>query len=373
MGVYQRGKIWYVRFQINGEPVNESAGTTSKREAKAYEEELRRRKTRELAGLNFDLHLADAIADYIEHADAGRTDLKPNTLKRYKVSYRQIGGYIATLEGAMISEMTATWVKRYVDFRQKQGVKNRTIRRDLDALSVVFTYLDKNRHAISRNSVRDFDVEAIPEKKEEIRVPTQKEIQKIIDDMGPMLGRIAAIQALTGLRQQEALQLEWRDVDLEHRRIIVTKSKSSRPRTILLFGSVIEMLKDIPRHSASDYVFWHGSKGERYRRFANQWKSFTKRLGLPIRDHDLRHFYAWLYLRRGGPLEGLKIQMGHAEIKTTEQYAHLKSDIAELDLARMGEEVVTKVVTPTDITFSFDKCGSYKQQAHAGWPKKGDS
>lgn len=44
-----------------------------------------------------------------------------------------------------------------------------------------------------------------------------------------------------------------------------------------------------------------------------------------IRIHDARHTYASLFMMNSGSLYDLKSVLGHADIKTTERYAHLSS------------------------------------------------
>jgi site-specific recombinase XerC len=45
-----------------------------------------------------------------------------------------------------------------------------------------------------------------------------------------------------------------------------------------------------------------------------------------IRFHDLRHTFASHYMMSGGNLYDLQKILGHADIKTTERYAHLSLD-----------------------------------------------
>lgn len=371
MGVYQRGEIWWVRFQFRGEKVNESAHTTSRKEAEEYERELRERKRSKYLGLRVDLPLAEAIADYIEHVRAGREELKESSIDRYETSFVAWKRFIESEDpSAMISSVDKRWVAKFVRWRQDAGRKNATIRRDLDALSNVFEFLQTGENpCVDRNFVRDYNIASIPEKRDEIRVPKTKEIQKLIDSFGPMVGRLIAFQAITGLRQGEARRLERDDIELDLRRLIVTKSKSSRPRTVKLFDSAIEIYRSIPKPPKGDFVFWHDD-GDPYAKFSSDFRDHANKLGLTsIRNHDMRHFYAWLYLRRGGSLEGLKIQLGHTTKQVTELYGHLAADLAHLDLIRMGEPVA-ELVTNFDVSFSFAKCGSDWRQKHPGWPKK---
>ncbi|MEG3619824.1 site-specific integrase [Magnetovibrio sp. PR-2] len=367
MGIYKRGNICYVRFQVNGKIFNFSAGTTDEEEARKLEKVIKKREQDKIRGIVEDMPLADAIAIFVRHMNDGRTKYKQSSITRYKTSFKQIACY---LSDEMLSSVDKDWVAGYVAYRraEKEEISNRTLRRDLDALSLVFQHMKDEHGAIEHNPVRKYDVnKCLQTAKVEIRIPSHSEIQMIIDDIGPMLGRLTAFQALTGLRQQEALQLEWRDVLLDRGRIIIPKSKSSSPRTVFLFKSAKKILQDLPRSPKGDFVFWHGD-GHRYKRFANQWKSFTKRLGLPVRDHDLRHFYAHLYLMKGGTLHGLKEQLGHKWFETTLQYAHLSNEHIESEMERMGEYQPDKKPN-VDVKFEFPKKWKYKQQYHPGWPK----
>lgn len=368
MGIYKRGNIYYARFQVKGKTFNLSTHTSDKAAALKLEQTLKEREQKKVLGIVSDMPLADAIASFVKHMRDGRTKHKTESIKRYKTSFKMINKYITD---EMVSSVDKDWVAGYIAWRRKKktSITNRTLRRDLDALSLVFQHLKDELEAVERNPVRDYEAKKrLPEKKEEIRVPSPQEIQKVIDDIGPMLGRLAAFQALTGLRQQEALQLEWRDVDLKRSRIIIPKSKSTSPRTVMLFKTAKKILEDLPKPPKEDYVFWHG-EGERYKRFANQWKSFTKRLELPVRDHDLRHFYAHLYLMKGGTLHGLKEQMGHKWFETTLQYTHLNNGHLENEMEKMGEYEPDNSID-ANVEFTFPDSWKYKQQAHPGWEWK---
>ena len=372
MGIYKRGDNYYIRFQVGGKKLNISAHTTKEAEALDLEKKLKEQQRKKLLGITIDMPLASAISEYIKYMRQGHSGLKESSIKRYEVSFGQVLNFLAD---DMVSDMSKQWISQYIERRReaKPALTNRTLRRDLDALSLVFKFLKSNMNAIERNAVREYDfTNNLPEMKKEIRVPSVKEIQTIIDDMGPMLGRIAAFQALTGLRQQEALQLEWRDVDLERSELVISKTKTSSPRSVVMFKEAVKILKALPKPPKGDYVFWHGD-GERYKRFANQWKSFTKRLKIPVRDHDLRHFYANLYLTKGGTLPILMLQMGHKNYETTLQYSHLSTDNTKQELIRMREYELSKELSKklnTDVTFIFPDAWKYEQQKHPGWEWK---
>jgi hypothetical protein len=147
--------------------------------------------------------------------------------------------------------------------------------------------------------------------------------------------------------------------------LIVAKSKSTSPRTVYFFNSAIELLQSLPKppdHAKAPrggFVFWHDG-GLPYRQFGTLWWQVVRELlGSPVRDHDLRHFYAWLCLRRGGSIAALKSQLGHADISAMQQYAKIADDLAHWDLAMMGERKPDIGREQFDVHFSFDKCGPF--------------
>lgn len=53
------------------------------------------------------------------------------------------------------------------------------------------------------------------------------------------------------------------------------------------------------------------------------WEKDLEEAGIrPMRIHDARHTYASLFVMNGGKLYDLKTVLGHADMKTTERYAH---------------------------------------------------
>lgn len=385
MGVYKRGKHWYVRFTVKGQETTLSAEDRTKAEAEAWEAELKKAKRAKARGIYLDIKITQATLEFIqvgEPVDAAGNPLKepgepyalePSSWERLKVSFRQIARYLDHKDrrDTLLSAIDNGWLWDFIKWRRSgDRASNRTIRRDIDALSSMLERRVATK-LIERNPIKDFVRKIVlPEKKAEIIVPSVKEIQLIIDTMHEMLGRFVSFQALTGLRQQEALRLKWCDIVLARKRLIVKKSKIHLRREVLLFDEAIEVLDGLPKppdhlsDPSGGFVFWHlGTDGHptNYKRFANQWRSFLKsvpRLDRNIRDHDLRHFYAWLYLKKGGRLEGLMMQLGHLSVETTRHYSHMATHLAEFDLLVMGYKVVTESLD-FSLQFSYEKCGGF--------------
>jgi integrase len=84
-------------------------------------------------------------------------------------------------------------------------------------------------------------------------------------------------------------------------------------------------------------VFWHG-EGERYRNPSSRIAAIGKRAGVRFRRHDLHHHYAVDDLRAGGSIYDLQQILGHASIKTTEDYQRFLTPEEQGIVKRLGGE-----------------------------------
>ena len=225
MGVYKRSGHWNVRFWINGREHALSAGGRTKHEAEEWLVKLKKEYQAKARGVTVDILLSQAILEHIETgepkdalgnptAEPGTPfALKENSWKRLKVSFRQIARYLnkdvekkeaTILSRTMVSEVTLRWVGDFIKWRREtDGSSNRTLRRDIDALSCVLGQRVE-LGLLEKNPIDNFKRDKVlPERETEIVVPSVREIQSIIDSMHEMHARFVAFQAITGVRQQE--------------------------------------------------------------------------------------------------------------------------------------------------------------------------
>jgi integrase len=71
------------------------------------------------------------------------------------------------------------------------------------------------------------------------------QLQALLDAAeGHALGGLVALLATTSLRHGELLDLRWRDIDLDRRRIVLANpEKDGKPRTIPMTGRAVRMLR----------------------------------------------------------------------------------------------------------------------------------
>lgn len=338
--LYQRpdqpGGIWYARVKVRGYDIRQSLRTTSKSIA-------RKRLKTVLEGAERVRHTGHDRYPWHDAVNAWGVwapgNLKPSTLKRYLVSLRQVNRHLKTL---YVDEINKAKITEIVTARKAKGATNATIRRDLTAVSSVLEIAEAHGHT-EHNAARDYNRRTIKESRDPITMPDPADIDFVVSFCPGNFAGMVRLAQYTGMRQEECADMkrpQWRIADAA---IDLTKTKTNIPRVIPLDGPLMERaggtLRGTVEHLNSDYVFWRKG-GERYKRPASLFVDITARAVLaaaeadrpfrPFRFHDLRHWFAVDFLRRGGNIYKLQKTLGHKSLTTTEIYLnYLTPDQAE--------------------------------------------
>jgi integrase len=140
------------------------------------------------------------------------------------------------------------------------------------------------------------------------------------------------IAVFTGMRFEEIRTLEWRNVVMERREIILRaeQTKTDMPRVIPLRDEAIVAIEEMRRtsHPDDEYVFQSRHPQHRKRgAFMDVRKGLRrvfKAAGLKdFRGHDMRHTFASYLAQAGESLLSIAALCGHSSTETTKRYAHL--------------------------------------------------
>jgi integrase len=149
-----------------------------------------------------------------------------------------------------------------------------------------------------------------------------------------------AMALFTGMRSGELYALRWTDIDFASRRISVTKSwnskngygptKSSHNRVVPISAKLESLLKELKIQRGSDeFVLPHldeWARGEQ----AMVLREFCTQIGITsVKFHDLRATFITQMLLKGVSLAQVMSIVGHAELKTTNEYLRIVG--ADLD------------------------------------------
>ena len=157
----------------------------------------------------------------------------------------------------------------------------------------------------------------------------------------PVVPDIIEFLILTGARKSEASQLPWSEIDMEEHiwTLPPERNKGKTRKIVPLSQGAMDVLKR-RAGNGSDYVFPNPETGLPMKHMHGTWDRIRRKAGLPdVRVHDLRHSYASFLVNSGRSLYEVQKLLGHADISTTQRYAHLtKGTLQE------ATEIVSKLV-----------------------------
>ena len=160
---------------------------------------------------------------------------------------------------------------------------------------------------------------------------TAEETQRLRDALekskNPQLKNIFALLLLLGCRKHELLYSRWEDFDLERRTWRIPMAKSGRSRHVPLSKAALEILTQLPRFENCPYVVPNPETLKPYVQIHRSWDNARKAGGLPeVRMHDLRYSMASNMVNSGRSIYEVANVLGHAQLKTSQRYAHLSQE-----------------------------------------------
>ena len=160
----------------------------------------------------------------------------------------------------------------------------------------------------------------------------------------PMLYPLIGFLLLTGSRKSEAFNVCWDHIDFSKSLWTVPLSKSGKARHIPLSAGAMAMVERARQVvastalSTSPYVFPNVATGGPLRDIQHCWEQARELAGLQnVRLHDLRHSYASALVNEGRSIYEVQKLLGHANVSTTQRYAHLSQDTLAKGAAAVQE------------------------------------
>lgn len=337
--LYRRGKTWWGRVRVAGVEHRRSLRTTDKKEA-----------AHRLKGWRISVERAATGAPDCPTVKAATIrwgkeilpqSVRPAVKTRYLSSIRQV---VDVLGDVRVDTITQATLAGYASARALT-TSNATIRRDLTALSRLLACCVAWGYRLD-NPARLYDRTMIKEMREPVRPPEPADVALVIAAAPAPMARVLQLLDQTGMRSQEAVQLQGQDISRAHAQIRLTRTKTGRPRTIDFItpgGDATAILASAPEVGA---VF-ASSQGRPYGNFATHTAKVIARVALKeklarrpfrrFRVHDLRHGFAIRALRAGMSIYSLSRHLGHTSVKTTEIYLDYLSE-TEQKVAQTGAQ-----------------------------------
>lgn len=327
---YWRGDTLWLRLKIGGTEHRETLRTSAPREADRHAREIRERLCREeVLGKPVEPATSPPWHTWTEAVTKWEAEVlpgavKPGVAKRYKVS---IGQLAATFGGSTMETISAQTVAAYVSSRAGKAT-NATIRRDLTALSRLLAACIAWGWR-QDNPARAYDRSLVRERRDVVHPPTPEEVAKLLAFAPPGVSAVLRLLHETGVRENEAVTLERFQVDSARRQIVLTRTKTSRPRTIAWTTPPGGATRALSLGGQDGFLF-RSERGGPYANFAVSARDAMRRLVeheaaegrvfRRFRVHDLRHAFAVRWLKAGGSIYALSRHLGHSSITTTEKH-----------------------------------------------------
>lgn len=271
------------------------------------------------------------IREFLDHLLVDR-GLAENTISAY---HNDLTQYFHHLEGLGIGAWTDTTQEAIQDFLRSlkdKGLSSSSAARKLAALKTFYHYL------LQTNIITDNPTVALERPKTGRYLPkvlSQSEIDQLLNQasLAPRERAILELLYSGGLRVSELTKVNIADVNLHegHLRMV---GKEGKERIIPLSETAIQAIevylkqvRPTQKSRPQERALFLNYAGRRLSRQCI-WKivkeaARTAAIQLDITPHTLRHSFAIHLLEKGVDIRSVQELLGHADISTTQIYAHV--------------------------------------------------
>ena len=292
-GVYRdkRSKYWSASFtDESGTRVRRSTGTTDKREAvrlrNKWETEAWDKRVHEVEP---DRSFEQLVVLYLN----GTRDVKRSTATDEQ-RFKALAEFFP--EGALINDLCSADVLGYIEYRQKSGVADKTINKELSLLSSAIKWVKQRYDWALPNPVVG---KRLPERNDEARCLTVTEFRKLLaaakdsphENTRNYLPEFCILGFNTMMRPGEMLGLEWDRVGFGDRvvRLEVEHTKGKERRLVPLnddaYAALLRLRRVCDRNCPdTPWVFAHTKPryiGTRIQSVSKVFGTAVRRAGIP--------------------------------------------------------------------------------------------
>lgn len=230
------------------------------------------------------------------------------------------------------------------DEKDAEGNPARTpqrVNRYIATLSRILGYAHKTLRWIEANPC--MAVKRFKEPDGRVRFLAQDEVATLLQAVDVRVDRngqpkkdfqlFVRIALFTGARRGEVAGLEWRDLDLRHRRVTFRGTKNGSDRTVPMPAALVAVVTDYAKVRPIDptaRLFPHN--------FRFDWRE-VQGVVPNFRFHDTRHNVASQLAMAGASLLDIAAVTGHKTLAMVKRYSHLSDDHVRGKLEEAAEKI----------------------------------
>ncbi len=347
--ITQRGQSWTIRWRQNG-----------RRRSESYPDKDTAERT--LARILGDIAAGRGGLEVVRPPAPPLSKLAEAWLTRREATHRSWRDdrsrwrvHLAPAFGHLLpDEVGVSDIRRHVEGMIAAGKAPATIKLTVALLGALFTDLVESE-VVEQNPVR-----GLPRSLRRLMRPSgaftaylkrPEDVRALFLALEEPHASIFAIGALAGLRPGETLALTWTDIDLDARRITVSRQvrhgrvgvpKSGKPRTVPVTGELAKVLTSWRALTGGKGQLFtpacperggHPGKAATYVNLHTVHSALRKALKACSLPEALtlygctRHSFAAMHVLAGGSLAVLRELLGHSSVTMTEKYGALRGDM----------------------------------------------
>lgn len=250
---------------------------------------------------------------------------------------------------APIESISNSHVLRFVDFLRARRLKPKTINCYLQSIRGFYDWLRDEQQGTAPNPVKRGY--ALRESKPLPKYLKDREVEKLFDAISkPRDLAIFKLMLRCGLRVEEVASLTLDAIYLKRRCIHVENGKGGKGRVVFMsndaYAAILAYLEKRPPSRAKRiFLVEKGpcrGKPISVRGIQKRMEYCSKKAGLKISCHQLRHTMATQLLNADMDLVSIQDLLGHSRIKTTERYTKVSNVKVMRDYFKAMESVLLR-------------------------------
>ena len=277
------------------------------------------------------------------------------SLKRRNYSRYTIRNYMSTVRRFVIwldvpiETVTHQKLASFIDYLQNKRLKPKTINCYLDCIRGFYDYLIHEEQLPLQNPVKPGDT--LRMSKPLPRFLSDEQVRILFEQIkDPRDLAIFKLMLRCALRVEEVARLTLASVDLKRAQLFVFHGKGAKQRVVYLskdaYQALLAYLKARPfaRTKRLFLVNKGRFRGQplNVRGIQHRIKYYSKKAGLKVCCHQLRHTMATQMLNADADLVTIQDLLGHAYIRTTQRYCRVSNQKVRRDYYQAMEKVIER-------------------------------